>query len=399
MIKKIWHQHWDMSKKVLIEKTPSNVYKTLMIEKQFKNSKFIIMVRNPYCVCEGIRRKSEGKINLTQAATHWINTTLQQMENIKIKNSIYFTYEEFTENNEKIFDKIIKFCPHLESFDKNLTQDKRYKHLVGIESQNKNSLSKLNKEDIDEINKILKKKKNCYIFGDIKYYDENISVEKTFKNKTAIVTGATGGIGEATCDSLEKRGCNVIKTSRNGPDIKADLPKEAYKLKDIQTDILVHCAGGIYEEKEVDLTLLNENEISSLIERNLMSTIMVCKYILPNMRENGSIVLIGTDLVGKPTQNNGLSIYAVAKAGVHELTIRLAKQLEDKNINVNCIAPGFIKSKRLIQNNKEKIKNIGKIKGYGHPNQIGELTTFLCSENGKFITGQIIRMSGNNTHA
>jgi hypothetical protein len=155
-IKNGWRKHWDYSKSVLVEKSTTNLYRKNILEKNFKNSKFIVMIRNPYAVCEGIKRKHN--VDVSYAIDHWIDTADQQIKNIS-SNSLFFTYEELCEKTYSVVNKILLFIPQLKNLNYKIKLNRpRYEDLIGLENMNKKQIEKLTTEDIKKINEKLKYK-------------------------------------------------------------------------------------------------------------------------------------------------------------------------------------------------------------------------------------------------
>lgn len=178
-IKKNWNDQWlktisdNLINKYdllyLLEKTPQNVIISDFIEKAFDYPYFVIMVRSPYETCEGIvrsvlkRHKCKLYINYKIAIIHWCECMDFQINNIKrLKNNIWFKYEDFCDNTENIKQRLEEFLPETE-FKLNITykSQKDNKTIVDyMKNMNEEQLSRLSKENINEINSILKNHKN-----------------------------------------------------------------------------------------------------------------------------------------------------------------------------------------------------------------------------------------------
>ena len=135
----------------------------------------------------------------------------------------------------------------------------------------------------------------------------------------------------------------------------------------------------------------------SVMDRNLTSTILCCREVAPEMmqRKSGRIVTIGSSagLYGRPTG----SIYAVAKAAVHEYTRCLAAQLREFNIPVNCVAPGGTVTQRFLRIHdidSDRLAAEGTLDRYGQPQEVAGVVGFLCRDESAFLSGQIIRVDG-----
>ena len=183
-----------------------------------------------------------------------------------------------------------------------------------------------------------------------------------FNNKKILITGATGGIGNALVKKFSLLGGNVLATGTKNEKLdllKKDFPKIITLNFDISKhdkveefienvfsqlngiDILINNAG--INMDNLSLRMKNE-EWKKVIDINLGSTFLLCKYGIKKMLKNkyGRVINI-TSIVGH-TGNLGQSNYAASKAGIIGLTKSLAKELSAKNITVNAINPGFIKT-------------------------------------------------------
>lgn len=239
-------------------------------------------------------------------------------------------------------------------------------------------------------------------------------------NKKAIVTGGTRGIGKAIVKELVDNGCNVIFTYQSSQEaakkIEQEFSTENFKVYGIKADassfiqaeevvkfalekfgsidILVNNAGIT---KDNLLLRMSEQDFDSVINANLKSVFNYTKAILkPFLSQKfGKIVNISSvvGITGNPGQAN----YVASKAGVIGLTKSNAKELASRNINVNCVAPGFIETdmtEKLNEQQKLAILNNVPIKRLGKPEDIAKAVLFLCSSDSDYITGQVITVDG-----
>src|SRR6516164_7532352 len=138
-------------------------------------------------------------------------------------------------------------------------------------------------------------------------------------------------------------------------------------------------------------------DVRAVMDRNLLSCILCCREVAPGMmtRKSGRIITIGS-IAGTFGRDDG-SIYAVAKAAVHEYTRCLALQLRPFNVPVNCVAPGGTVTNRFLvihDIEQDKLIEEGTLVRYGRPHEVAEAVTFLAGEGGAFISGQVIRVDG-----
>ena len=238
------------------------------------------------------------------------------------------------------------------------------------------------------------------------------------KGKTALVTGASRGIGKAIALGLGKNNANVIVNyNHNQTDaekvvkeirsyggssiaVKADVSSfdevsmmaEQIQKEFSKIDILVNNAGII---RDRSLGKMSLDEWHSVIDTNLNSLFYVTKQMLPMLKENGRIINISS-IVGQ-YGNFGQANYAAAKAGIIGLTKSLAKELGRKKITVNAIAPGFIKTdiiKYMPFFKRKLLRYMIPLKEEGNPEDVANAVVFLASEKSRYITGSVINVDG-----
>ena len=235
------------------------------------------------------------------------------------------------------------------------------------------------------------------------------------KNKKILITGATGGIGNCIVEKFNNLGSLILATGTN--EEKLDNLKKKYsniyvekfkldqhnkipnfieevdkKLNGI--DILVNNAGITLDNLSIRLT---EENWKRVIDINLTSTFLMCKYAIKKMlkQKYGRIINI-TSIVGH-TGNLGQANYAASKAGIVAFSKSLAIEYAKKNINVNCVSPGFIKTEMTDKINEEfKKQLISKIPSgdLGTGDDVSNCVAFLASDMANYINGETIHVNG-----
>ena len=235
------------------------------------------------------------------------------------------------------------------------------------------------------------------------------------KDKKILITGATGGIGNCLVEKFNSFGSLIFATGTNEEklnNLKKKYPKinvEKFKLdehskieKFIETihnklgglDILVNNAGITLDNLSIRLTDENWKKV---LDINLTSSFLMCKYAIKKMlkNKNGKIINI-TSIVGH-TGNLGQANYAASKAGIVAFSKSLAIEYAKKNININCVSPGFIKTEMTNKINEDFKKIlISKIpSGYlGSGEDVSNCVAFLASDMAKYINGETIHVNG-----
>lgn len=217
--------------------------------------------------------------------------------------------------------------------------------------------------------------------------------------KVAFITGASRGIGFEIAKRLECDGCEIIAPTRKDMDLSDIESVRSYIQKfNVNVDILINNAGinnlgYSYDFKEEDLF--------NIINTNLISYFLITKKILSGMILNnyGRIVNISSiwSVVSKPNRY----IYSVSKAALNAMTRSIAVEVASKNILVNAVAPGFVKTELTFKNNSEneikEIINKIPVGRLADPKEISEVVSFLVSDKNSYITGQTIIVDGGYT--
>ena len=238
----------------------------------------------------------------------------------------------------------------------------------------------------------------------------------SLKNKNIIVTGASGGIGSSIVEKLYNSGANILATGTRVE--KLQKLKEKFKNINIlefdisqhekieafinnATDVLggslyciVNNAGITKDNLAIRMSL---EEWTKVIEVNLTSTFLMSKYSIKKMLKNKSGKIINITSVVGHTGNVGQANYTASKGGIVAMSKSLAIEYARKNININCISPGFI-STAMTDQVDEKFKDviIAKIPAnrLGKPEDIANAVVFLSSNQSDYINGETLHVNG-----
>jgi len=235
------------------------------------------------------------------------------------------------------------------------------------------------------------------------------------KNKKVIITGATGGIGNSLVKKFTDNGSIVLATGTKEEKLNnlknkfSNIQIEKFNLdehKNIESfiedasnklgglDILVNNAGITLDNISIRLT---EENWKKVLDINLTATFMMCKFAIKKMLKNKSGKIINiTSIVGH-TGNLGQANYSASKAGIVAFSKSLAIEYAKKNININCVSPGFIKTEMTDKINDEfKKMLINKIPSgdLGTGEDVSNCVAFLASDMANYINGETIHVNG-----
>ena len=235
-------------------------------------------------------------------------------------------------------------------------------------------------------------------------------------NLNIILTGSTGVIGNSILEKLYNVNANIIATGTNQNKlnlIKEKYPKVTIKQFDIskhseiekfiencsddfqsKIDVLINNAGVTKD----NLTIrMKDEEWNKVINLNLTSSFLLCKYSIKKMIKNKSGKIINiTSIVGH-TGNMGQANYSASKAGLVGMSKSLALEYGKKNIKINCLAPGFIKSEmtdKINENFKQLLQEKISLNRFGLPEDVANAVAFLSSSLSDYITGETIHVNG-----
>jgi 3-oxoacyl-[acyl-carrier protein] reductase len=243
---------------------------------------------------------------------------------------------------------------------------------------------------------------------------------RILENKTAVVTGASRGIGKAVALKLASMGANIVLNYRssvksveevveeikslggNAVAVQGDVSSFDEAAKIIKAavenfgslDILVNNAGIT---KDGLLARMKEEDFDKVIETNLKGTFNCIRHATPIMMKQRSGRIINMTSIVGVAGNAGQMNYAASKAGVIGMTKSAAKELASRGITVNAIAPGFIQTDMtdaLSDKVKEELLSGIPLKRLGQVEEIADLAAFLASDSASYITGQVINING-----
>ena len=230
-----------------------------------------------------------------------------------------------------------------------------------------------------------------------------------FKEKKLFVTGGTGSIGSSICDYFNDNGCKEIySTTTNLKKIKQN--REFIKFKEFDLNLASKSNLDLLFDLDIDYLVLNAglnkdniflrmstDDWNKVINVNLNSSFYLLKHFIKRMvkKRFGRIVFISS--VVAYTGNPGQVNYTASKAAISGIVKSLALELSSRNITVNNVAPGFIKSNmtdNLNDGQTNAILDRIPMKKLGNPLDIAKAVGFLCSNNADYITGQTIHVNG-----
>ena len=238
----------------------------------------------------------------------------------------------------------------------------------------------------------------------------------SLKNKNIIVTGASGGIGNSIVKKLNECGANILASGtreekleelnsnyKNVNTLKFDISQSdkveefiesATKRLGGNLDCIVNNAGITRDNLAIRMSL---DEWKKVIETNLTSTFLLSKFSIKKMLKNKSGKIVNVTSVVAHTGNLGQANYTASKSGIIAMSKSLAIEYAKKNININCISPGFIKT-AMTDKIDERFKDtiISKIPSarLGEPEDIANAVLFLASDQSNYINGETIHVNG-----
>ncbi len=246
-------------------------------------------------------------------------------------------------------------------------------------------------------------------------------------DKVAIVTGSSRGIGRAIAECMAEHGAKVVVSSRKADacdEVAAGIQAKAGAATVIpcnisrKAEVEALIAGTVKQYGGIDILVCNaavnpyfgplsgisDEQFDKIMASNIKSNLWLCNLALPHMaaRGGGSATIVSS--IGGIRGSAMLGAYGVSKAADFSLARSLAVEWGPKNVRVNCIAPGLVRTDfaRALWENPEILKKRTEstpLRRIGEPNEIGPIAAFLASPGASFITGQIIVADGGVTIA
>lgn len=231
--------------------------------------------------------------------------------------------------------------------------------------------------------------------------NEMTSARWSLANKTALVTGATKGIGLAIANELASFGANVIRVARgDGADIQADVTNADDRKRIFDSidklDILINNAGTNIRRKAIDYSY---EEYVRVRETNMDAVFELCRLAHPLLQRSGDASVVNVASVAAYRHLGTGAPYAMTKAAIAHLTRALASEWAKDGIRVNAVAPWYIRTP-LAQPVLDDPERLGKILAVtpagrvGEPEEVSSLVAFLCMPAAGYISGECIGIDG-----
>lgn len=243
--------------------------------------------------------------------------------------------------------------------------------------------------------------------------------------KVALITGSSRGIGKSIAECMVKQGAKVVISSRKADACTAvaeeitaaggqavAIPCNIGRKEDLQAlvdgtrkafgkiDILV--CNAATNPVFGPMTEVSDEAYDKIMDTNVKGAFWLCNMVLPDMAERGDGAVILISSIASMYGNRKLGIYGVSKAAEQQLVRNLAVEWGPKNIRVNAIAPGLIRTdfaRALWEDDKRRalMETVTPLQRIGEPEDIGWLATYLASDGARFVTGQTIVADGGRT--
>lgn len=249
---------------------------------------------------------------------------------------------------------------------------------------------------------------------------------KRFEDKVAVVTGAAGGIGEATARRMVSEGAKVViadYSKERADKLASQLNGEGHDVRSVyfsatdlqsckeliefavkeygQVDILVNNVGGTDLKRDTNIEKLDIDYFDEAFHLNLRGTMYLAQQVIPIMITHGGGNIVNVASISGITADASGTLYGASKAGVINLTRYIATQTGKKNIRCNGVAPGLVLTPAALNNLNEDVRNVFlkqcATPYLGEPKDIAATIAFLASEDACYITGQTLIADGGLT--
>jgi NAD(P)-dependent dehydrogenase (short-subunit alcohol dehydrogenase family) len=216
---------------------------------------------------------------------------------------------------------------------------------------------------------------------------------------TALVTGASRGIGAAIAATLADEGFSVLAPTRTALDLSSDASIDRFvEAVEGPVHVLVNTAGI---NPVAPLAKVADKDLHDTLQTNLLAPFRLSKALAPRMIEGHFGRIVNVSSILSLVTKEGRTVYSMSKAALNGLTRSLAIELAPFNILVNGVAPGYVLTDLTRQNNTEvELRDIGRAIPLGRlaqPAEVAAIVAFLCSPRNTYITGQTIVVDGGFT--
>ena len=243
--------------------------------------------------------------------------------------------------------------------------------------------------------------------------------------KVALVTGSTRGIGKSIAEELARAGCKVVVSSRKAEaceQVRAEFERQGFEVLarpcnvSRREDLQALYDATVAKWGRVDIAVANaaanpyygplaqipDEAFDKVFLNNVKSVLWLAAIVLPGMAERGGGSFISVGSIGGIKANTVIGAYGMSKAADHHLVRNLAAEWGPRNVRVNAIAPGLIKTdfaRALWEDEKRRTEreNATPLRRLGEPRDIGGIAVFLASDAAAFVTGQVVVADGGVT--
>jgi len=219
------------------------------------------------------------------------------------------------------------------------------------------------------------------------------------ESKTALITGASRGIGKSIKEILSKDEIEIISPTRNELDLSSSESIDKFLSQvSADIDIIINNAGIL---KVGEHNEFSSDDFHEILQVNVVAPFKIISGFVEKMKVHNFGRIVNISSVWGQKSKKGRTLYSSSKAALDALTRSLAIEFASYNILINSVAPGYIETDMLKQCNTEEelaiIRDTIPMKRFGKKTEIAELVKFLSSENNSYITGQIFTIDGGYT--